>query len=107
MVIGMTTFSQILAANGDWFQLNTGCPGTPQISFQGNVFELTGVPAIAGEAFVTFGGGASLNHEYAVTDIGRVFRWRADCGWVYAGSLPIGAIQVNGESWGTLKARYR
>src|SRR5215813_10074866 len=42
-VAGMTTNTQILGANGDWFQLITGCPGTPMVTFQGNVFEITGV----------------------------------------------------------------
>jgi hypothetical protein len=109
-VAGMTTYSQVLSVNGDWFQVITGCPGTPVVNFQGNVFEIAGVAPGPGEEFTTFGGGAyGLSFEYAATTLGNVFRWQgSSCPtWVFAGALPIGPTPARRTSWGALKITYR
>jgi hypothetical protein len=109
-IAGITTYAQVLAANGDWFQLETGCPGAPLVSFQGNAFEMAGRSASPGEEFTTFGGGACVGVEYGVTTVGNVFRWMGGGGcsvWMYAGALPIGPTPVQSASWGRLKLRYR
>jgi hypothetical protein len=106
---GMTLNAQVLAANGDWFQLAADynyCSGTPTVDFQGNVFAITGVAAEPGEEFAVFGGeGPGL--EYAVTTLGNVFRWAPCSGWVYVGALPIGPTVSRAGSWGQLKIRHR
>jgi hypothetical protein len=110
MVAGMTTYSQVLGTNGDWFQIVTGCPGTPVVIFQGNVFAITGFEPSLGEEFTAFGGGAyGLSFEYAVTSLGNVFRWQGtSCPtWVFAGALPIGPTPASRASWGALKLIYR
>ena len=106
-IVGISSNYQILAANGDWFQLNTGCPGTPLVDFLGNVFEITGASPSAGEEFTNFNGYQAV--EYGLTTLGNVYRWQGtgSCGWMYVGALPIGPTAPQGESWGQLKSRYR
>ena len=108
-VAGITTNAQVLTVDGGWFQLITGCPGTPVVTLQGNVFEITGVGPSAGEEFATFGGGMGVGVEYAVTNYGSVYRWQGGgCpNWTYLGALPIGPTAVEGRTWGRLKTRYR
>lgn len=110
-IAGMTVNAQILAANGDWFQLYLDCSGglgTPMVTFLGNAFEMAGVGPSAGEEFTDFGGSGPAI-EYALTTLGNVYRWRgSNCyHWTYVGALPIGPTLVRGESWGRLKIRYR
>jgi hypothetical protein len=110
-VAGMTGWGQILAVNGDWLWLNTGCPGTPEVSYHGNVFEIAGVSPRPGEEFTAFGYGGGLL-EYAVTTVGNVYRWQGGgCSgsppWTYVGSLPIGPTTARLGTWGRLKTQYR
>jgi hypothetical protein len=103
-VAGTTTFAHVIAANGDWFQLGScGASST----FQGNLYELAGMSPGPGEEFVTVGGGTCIGVEYAVTNLGGVYRWQACMGWMYLGSLPIAPTEMRSESWGSLKARFR
>lgn len=110
VIVGVSNNYQVLAANGDWFQLAVDynyCNGTPDVTYQGNVFELVGEAIAPGEVFAIFAGGGNIGHQYAVTTAGNVFRLAACSGWVFAGALPIGPTALPGESWGQLKARYR
>jgi hypothetical protein len=110
VIVGVSNNYQVLAANGDWFQLAVDynyCNGTPDVTYQGNVFGLLGEAIAPGETFAIFAGGGNIGYQYAVTTVGRVFRWAACSGWVYAGALPIGPTPLAGESWGQLKIRYR
>jgi hypothetical protein len=105
-VIGMSTYSNFLAANGDGFSLSISCPGTPSVGYGGNIFELTGMTPSPGEEFSTFGEGGGW--VYAVTSRGRVFKISPGCQtWDYSGTLPIGPTEADGKSWGSLKVRYR
>ena len=105
-VAGASMHGQLVAANGDWFQLGPCGGGAP---FQGNVFELAGVSPKAGEKFVAFGAGQDYI-EYAITNFGAVYRWQGGgctAGWMQIQSLPIAPTVVRQESWGILKAKYR
>jgi hypothetical protein len=109
-VAGVSNNYQVLAGNGDWFQLAVDynyCNGTPTADYLGNVFAATGESAGPGEEFVTFEGGSCTGHQYAATTRGNVFRWAACSGWVFAGALPIGPTPAPRASWGELKVRYR
>ena len=112
-VIGCTTNSQIVSSNGDWFLLRTGCPvgtpGVPLVDFYGNLFALTGTASAAGEEFTAAGGGAYVGDQYAVTNLGSVFRWLGCDGghWSFVGALPIGPTGTTTATWGTWKLRYR
>jgi hypothetical protein len=106
----MSNNYRVMAANGDWFQLAVDynyCEGVPTVDYQGNVFADSGVPAAPAEEVAVFGaGGPCIGHEYAVTTLGKVFRWAGCSGWVYAGALPIGPTSLRGESWGKLKIQH-
>lgn len=108
-VVGLNQHGQVLASNGDWFQLTIDYNGCNAISaaFQGNVFQITGVPAAA-EQFVTFGGGSPVGgYEYAATNYGNIFRWAGCSGWELVGTLsgaPTGSPRV---TWSRVKATYR
>jgi len=105
-VVGCTTNSQVVASNGDWFSLSFRSPGSPA-DFLGNLFSLTGTTPAPGEEFTTAGGG--LGDEFAVTNLGSVFRWLPCNGghWTFVGALPIGPTGATRETWGKLKIRYR
>ena len=103
-VVGINQNGQIVAASGDWFWLNCSYS---QISFQGNVFDITGIRA-PGEEFVTSGSGCpGGGYEYAVTTYGNVFRWSGCVGWEYAGAINVGPTNTKRLSWGKLKSIYR
>lgn len=105
-VVGVNQNYQVLAANGDWFQLS-GSWGSA--TFLGNVFDQTGV-RVPGEEFVMFGAGANGSNEYAATKYGNVYRWdgcAATTNWSYIGTLPGSPTAAVQPSWGTLKMIYR
>ena len=108
-IVGMNELLEVLAANGDWFQLIAAPCNTGSASYLGNVFELTGV-RVPGEEFMTFGGRSpSGGNEYAATNLGNVYR-RDTCSgssWSYIGALPIGPTGTSRQSWGGLKQIYR
>ena len=112
-LVGMNQNWQMLAANGDWFQLGVDynyCNGAGA-DFLGNVFEQTGV-RVPDEEFVTFGGGGpSGGNEYAATNRGNVYRWDSctpGSAWSYIGALPgYSPVSTNRASWGKLKVVYR
>jgi hypothetical protein len=108
-VVGMNQNGQVLAANGDWFQIGIDYNNCNAISatFQGNVFGITGAGE-PGETFVIFGsGGPGGGYEYAVTNSGSMFRWSGCGGWERVGSLNSGPTSSIRRSWGELKVRYR
>jgi len=104
-VIGYTTNSQIVTSNGDWLVLQSAGPLV--VWFYGNLFALTGTTPAPGEEFTTAGGG--LGDQFAVTNLGSVFRWLPCNGghWTFVGALPIGPTGATRETWGKLKIRYR
>jgi hypothetical protein len=112
-IVGLNSRGQVLASNGDEYQLHLSqyCPpGGVTASFVVNVFSFTEVEPIPGETFCGFGD-SNGSHTYAVTSHGRVFR-RLVTGcdpliWEFAGDLPIGPVEATRSSWGTLKVRYR
>ena len=99
-IIGMAYTLQILASNGDWFQI-TGYSA----AYLSNVFETTGT-GTPGERFVFFGGSGAT---YAVTTLGNVYR-HSGCHWEWD---PVGSVAISGptfvrrSSWGTVKTMYR
>ena len=97
-VVGMNEMLEVLAANGDWFQLIAGsCDASA--TYEGNVFDLAGV-RVPGEEFVTFGGRSpSGGREYAATNLGNVYR-RDTCSgssWSYVGNLAGATAGVQNE----------
>ena len=108
-IVGMNELLEVLAANGDWFQLTTGSCNAGSASYEGNVFELTGVH-VPGEEFVTFGGRSpSGGNEYAATNLGNVYR-RDTCSgssWSYIGNLVGAPTPAHQTTWGSLKVLYR
>ena len=108
-IVGMNELLEVLAANGDWFQLTAAPCNAVSASYEGNVFELTGVH-LPGEEFVTFGGRSpSGGNEYAATNLGNVYR-RDTCSgssWSYIGNVVGAPTPVHQTTWGSLKVLYR
>ena len=104
-IVGMASTGQLLAANGDWFQLGAPSSVSYSVGFLDNVFDLLG-HAPPGERFTAFGGGLTA---LAATSSGRIFRWDAcnGAGWSVVGSTAGGPIATSRASWGGLKAIYR
>jgi hypothetical protein len=104
-VIGMTTNGQVLCANGDAFQLSGFCGGVGA-ALTTNVFAATGT-GTPGETFVTFGGASGGTTEYALTNLGGVYRFTGCGDWERVGALNLGPTATSRTSWGALKAHYR
>jgi hypothetical protein len=106
-VVGMDENGQVMCASGDWFQLGisvNACSGF-SATFLGNVFAITGARA-PGETVAAFGGNGGA--QYAVTNLGSVFRWLGCNGtWERHGSLNTGPTATSRRSWGELKVLYR
>ena len=110
LIAGVSNNYQVLASNGDWFQLGVdynNCSGSPGVDFQGNVFALTGVTPSPGEEFLVFDGGYCVGEQYAITTAGNIFGWLGCSGWFQAGALPLGPTKTVRKSWGELKLIYR